>query len=439
MASQKIKQPSIFGRIGSGIGHGLAEQIPKEIERSRLASGLQNFAKNSANLSPMEQLAQVSSIPGVTPQMVQSFAELAKQQAQGQALNRGVGGKKSNEESPSAKTFPRPPPSEKGETPPPKSITTTEGVNASINPYIPKTYSQILDRAGELFNENRDLYKSDPNNAIQAAVQEDAQNQAINTAEQNKRNTQQNVQSRVQSELKTQADNAGVQIPDNVYSDIEDRAISDVNSGKLTELEAGKKYKKELDAISRQYKEVETLGTGKLLTKSASANKESLRSLRKDFKKRDDLENFVEVMVAKNGLSYPKASYLGFHVSDNKDLNNTIHKLKDINENYGKEVLKKGYPSPPPTQEDVDIATLGAALKIGKHITPNDSILSIAEELKSKGYNPRIWMDYADKNRDKLHLDPRQVRELGRPRDFEPTWNDLWMFYFSGLDKLMEQ
>lgn len=40
MAGQKIKQGNIFGRIGSGIGQGLAEHAPKEIERSRLASGL---------------------------------------------------------------------------------------------------------------------------------------------------------------------------------------------------------------------------------------------------------------------------------------------------------------------------------------------------------------------------------------------------------------
>jgi len=76
--AQKIKQGSIFGRIGTGIGKGLAAQLPEEIQRGRLASGLKNFEQEHQDLNPMQQLARISSIPGVTPQMIQSFSELAR-------------------------------------------------------------------------------------------------------------------------------------------------------------------------------------------------------------------------------------------------------------------------------------------------------------------------------------------------------------------------
>jgi len=79
---QIINDPTrghISGRIGAGIGRGLADQLPKEIERGRLSEGLSKIGKDK-NLSPFEQFAQLSSIPGITPQMIQSGSELLKQQ-----------------------------------------------------------------------------------------------------------------------------------------------------------------------------------------------------------------------------------------------------------------------------------------------------------------------------------------------------------------------
>jgi hypothetical protein len=89
--AQYIKNADLFGRIGSGIGQGLAEQFPKEMERGRLASGLKNFEQEHANLNPMQQLARLSAIPGITPQMIQSFSELAKHQNQGNAYRNSIG------------------------------------------------------------------------------------------------------------------------------------------------------------------------------------------------------------------------------------------------------------------------------------------------------------------------------------------------------------
>lgn len=78
----EIKQGNIFGRLGTGIGQGIAEQLPKEVARNRLASGLQQFEQESGNLSPMQSLARLASIPGALehPELVRQFGELARQQ-----------------------------------------------------------------------------------------------------------------------------------------------------------------------------------------------------------------------------------------------------------------------------------------------------------------------------------------------------------------------
>ena len=95
--AQYIKEANIFGRIGSGLGQGLAEQIPQEIERNRLTTGLRNFEQDAGGLSPIQQLSRLAAIPGITPQMLQSFSELAKQQNLGNAYKRagGQGGRES--------------------------------------------------------------------------------------------------------------------------------------------------------------------------------------------------------------------------------------------------------------------------------------------------------------------------------------------------------
>src|SRR5574337_526588 len=84
--SYEVKPGSILGRVGSGIGKGLAEQLPKEIERGRLAKGLEDLSQQQG-LTPFQQFARLASQPGVTPQMIQSGGELLKQQG----LREGIG------------------------------------------------------------------------------------------------------------------------------------------------------------------------------------------------------------------------------------------------------------------------------------------------------------------------------------------------------------
>ena len=66
--SFKVSQGSLAGRLGSGLGQGLAEQIPKEVDRYRLAQGLKNI-QQTKNASPIDQLSQLYR-SGASPEQI---------------------------------------------------------------------------------------------------------------------------------------------------------------------------------------------------------------------------------------------------------------------------------------------------------------------------------------------------------------------------------
>lgn len=423
--AQQIKQGDIFGRIGTGFGKGLAEQVPKEIERGRLASGLREL-EGQSDLTPFQQFARLSAIPGITPQMIQSGSELLRQQGIGRGLQKA--NERNQEPSPFQKY------QEQVTQPKSGSITTTTPVKATIQPYIPPTRDQILAKAGEIYETDRSLYPN-PQDAIPAAMQYFQQQEAINTALQNQRKGQQDVQSRVQAELKQAAQNAGInveggtQVPDTVYQEIENRAIDDVNNGIKTELEAAKFYKNELDKIAREYKALDTVGKFDYMIRDTKDIKRNLKDIRDEFKKRNDLENLADSYISKNGLSPAKAYYLAFDPSENKILNNALVKLPDIKQESWKV----------PNPEKSTKMTYQIAPEIAKAMGKEGSPLAIGEELAAKGYDRDAWFNYLSKNKKSLDLSERQARELQKPKNSYPTLNDFWLFNSIGLDKLMEQ
>ncbi len=430
--AQKIQQANIFGRLGSGIGQGLAEQLPKEIERTRLSKGLQDFEKESSGLSPLQQYARIAGIPGITPSMLQVLPDILKQQNARQSLIQGSEARKKSEMEPIIRKSKKAPAETEG-TP---SITTPSSLEATLNPYIPRSLEQLQQRAGELLKEQPGLYL-DPKDALQEDQQFQQQQQALES----KRGKQQDVQSRLEKELESQVGTLGARIPGNVFSEYQDKAInalkpkSEGGEG-LTEKQAAKKYGNELFNVAKDYQAISTLGDLKLITRSPSGNKSAIRSIVKSAKERGDQENIMNEIIANQKLSPSKASYLTYPVTDNKELSNSISSLQDITPKF---TVSRGFPEYPTLPENELLEkTRKASEKIAKNIKPTDSILSIAEELKSRGYDPKAFVDYVDQNRKKLNITERQARELNQPRDFTPTINDMWMFYFSGLDPIVE-
>ena len=422
----KYPGQGFWARAGDMAGKSLAEAIPKETSRLRLSEGLTDLANNKENLSPEQYLAKVASIPGAldNPQLIQSFGELARQRQKGEGLKKvGESNRNAfeNVKKSSEKSLPG------------KSITTTTPIEATTKPYIRRTNEENLARASELYDQNPQLYPN-PQDAISAAYQEDQQNAAINSDLQAQRRGEQDVQSKVEQELATQAKNLGVELPGNVLSDIQDKAIDDVRTGKRTEKEAAKFYGKELDGISRDYKALESVGNWKLLTASPEGNKKTLRSIRDGFKERGDLENYADSLVGINKLSPSKAAYLAYPVSDNKEVNNIIHGLPNITPKAS--MLEKGHVN----EKDREKRNFSTFEKLAPLLQKSEaSPLAIKEELNAKGYDGNGWLDYVTKHRKSLNLNERQGRELDKPRNNASSIDDIWMFTWSGLDKLLEQ
>jgi hypothetical protein len=94
MGIQIIPQSGFASSLGSGLGQGISEQIPKEVERLRLQSGLKGLGDMQGK-SLMEQMSALFSVPGMTPQIAQTLAPLLQErlaQRQGiDLLRRGDG------------------------------------------------------------------------------------------------------------------------------------------------------------------------------------------------------------------------------------------------------------------------------------------------------------------------------------------------------------
>jgi hypothetical protein len=421
----------LAGRIGENTGKMLAEQLPAAIQQGRLASGLKQFQNNAKNLSPLEQATELFSIPGITPQMVQTIPQILQQQNFGQAL--AERGKQQEPPNP----FPQRETSGEQKS---GGITTSTGVEATRKPFIPPTYDQILDEAGQEYTKNPQLYKNDPQNAINAVTQKYGLEKDRNEAFQRQRQNEQQIQNTIKESLKTQRESLGAKVPGNVYSDIEDKAINSVlpksEGGEgLTEQESAKKYGKELDKRSRDYEAIKSIGNFSALARSAKENRQEIRTLREDFKKENDLENFADTLIKEQQISPSVAYHEAYPISDIEELNKFVNKLPNIK---GKLTFSIGFPERGEPIVDPIAATKMISERLAKEMGKDGSPLSIAEELRIKGYDPDIWMEYVRKNRNKLDLSERQGRELSKPRNFINTLNDLWLFGLTGNDKAME-
>jgi hypothetical protein len=431
--SYSVSPGNIFGRIGTGIGKGLAETAPKEIERGRLTRGLQEFEKESGNLTPMQSLARLASIPGALdrPELVRQFGELARQQARSNALSNTINEENQQRKSPFIPKEQISQPSSSNEIP---SITTSRPVEETLENYIPKTYEQLIDRAGELFNKNPALYNNDANQAIEAANIEEQQRKSINEAYQTRKTNEEKIQDNIVNRLRKHSENLNIKIPENIYSEIENKAILATkpikNGGKgLTEQQAMKEYGKELDAISRDYQSINNIGSWGASLRKPSETLRTLSNLQQKFEKRNDTENFADTLGSTLQLS-PMIQYaIAEPVSREKNINNEISKLPELSKLVG---YRKGLSEIP--QSEVDDKTLKISKNLSDKMTKKTSPLAIAYELKKKGYNPEIFLDYLLKNRKKLNLSEQQGRQLDKPLNLTGTWNDWWLSSFSGLE-----
>lgn len=432
--AQKIKQGNIFGRIGSGVGKGLAEQIPKEIDRSRLASGLKDLAAKK-DLTPFERMAEFYSIPGAAdrPELIRSGTEFLKHQSMSNIFSgEGVGGGSANQNP--EKYIPKPEDFRQApEASPNKSLTTKEGVQSTIHPVIPPTYEKQVGEARDLMNKNPGL---DFPQALEAIQNKYNQQQKINAAEIAERDLRQDVQTKTENELKneiaTLVGGNNSKIPGDVLSKLQSDAIADVRDGKLSEKDAAKEYGKKALQIDKQYSDAYAIGDKSLIFKNPKQVANAINGLRKQFKSRNDQHNLAKTFISENGFSPAFAYSKAYDMADTPKLNAAIQELPKIGVNLGFiDTIGKAITGIPDTQKKQK--SLQVAKKLAPLLDKESSPLAVYEALDSKGYDPEVWISYLIDNQDQLNLTLNQVDELTKSKGaFQGMINDLWIKAFGG-------
>jgi len=402
-----------MAQLGAGLGKGLSEQIPKEVERYRLSQGLQDLSQ-SQNLTPEQYMAKAFAIPGMTPAMAEQFGQLARMRARGQNLG-GVG-----EEQQIPKQFPHPIQENPQQGNTPSSVTKSEDVLAIEKGYIPPTQDQKFKEAGKIYNENPARWGGDPERAINYIKEKYAALKDISQAHEKRHENLTNLQNTVKDNLSKYAKGLGVDIPSRSYSDIEENALEAVKNG-MTEEAAMRKYGKELDEISREFKSLDEIGTWGLIT-NPRQSKQSLNSIQKSAKKRgvSDIRNLAETIAKKQNVSYPTAYSFADPIKDHPETNSFIQKLPY---NLG--------PLLGLTQKNTEriLPKLADLIKKEK-VSP----MTAYHYLQEKNYDPLLLKDYLNKHRDKLELTPFQTDQLNKTVPLIPFLNDFWMSIFGGIE-----
>lgn len=462
MCAQYIKQGNIFGRIGSGIGKGLAEQVPKEIENYRLKTGLKELADKSdeGNLSPAQFLAQASGTYGITPQMIQSFGELSKIQNQGNAYRKGAGGSQrpgqqtqgmspesspqngqslrdiqfgnfqSNQGQPTIQPSQKIPPvgsvNNQQQTP---NIAPNENVpqisegntlnqqNLARFPWTPQqrqsTVADYIDQ-GFLPDQARQLQQDDESRDLATPGVHKERLKDIEEAKGKVRDT-------LKRHLETKLQKTG----DNVYKDVEGRMILNAERGMTRDLI--KSPKSDIDNVANDWSErlyntaiakdkMRALGktTGiENFIKGDSAEKK-LKEYQDIFKRSGNLEEFRNMLQGEDfGLSPQAASSIAYPPSQ---------KVNKFLSNY-RSSSGLQYHAPQKYQE-----ARKAALQLENDIGPDDSVLSIVRKLSDRDpyFDQQAFLDQISEDKDQLGLNERQRMELAEgERNILPNWADL--------------
>lgn len=439
--AQYISPGNIFGRIGSGIGKGLSEQLPEEIGRGRLSSGLKQFEQESSNLNPMQQLARLSSIPGITPQMIQSFSELAKHQNLRDAYSRQPiqgqskvarsspdfremefnQGKVQRENEPTQVN--RMSLKEERDLSSPGIIKESpldekqlaripwdrDKKNKRINSYIGMGF--LPDKAEQLAHEDEQVYLSEPDvYEKRYSKQKERMNEARSELD---REVKQLLQ--VDPEDKTGIFN---HITGEMKSNLEKSMERDLrlNPGMSIQDSSRKWGSKALDLAKAktQLNEMSsTKGIGDIFRGREPLNK--LKQYSKIFSETGNSEEYQNLLRSDMDMSPQGSASVAYPVSN--DFKDYISKIKSSSKVDPYENASK------------------VALEVANLISPEDSIQSIVAHIKEHDpfFDEKAFFDQLRTDQDNLSLNPRQKRELAQGAAGSTRyWGDVLIFPWIG-------
>jgi len=443
--AQKIKQASIWGRIGSGVGRGLAESLPKEMERGRLSEGLKRFETESQGLSPLQQYARAASIPGITNQMLSDIPRLAKLENTRNAYANlaGTGTSTNQIQQPDRyqdnqileNNQSRKPPAlpedqgrdriQKGyigeEGDPRESVRSAHPLRASITPRIPYSPTQMAEKVKKYQN-----LGFQPDQAIQLSEKEQSTYLATPGVEEQIESRQEKAKNQADSLLNEKI-KAKLQIPKD--SSGYDKLPGVVQEALKTELDNSlvKNPNKSLEQVTDELSQLAL----RLSESDSIVNKLQAKGIF-EAKGTDILDNLVSARVPyeKLGLTGKKLykndleSKFGFSPEKSSQIAFTRSpKMSSHIQSYKRPKKYQEMKSDAVKQADFVINNLGK----------QDSLLAILASYREKNpdFDSREFFNYLRNNSDSLNS--YQLDELGQGfNGIIPTWADFRYFPFTG-------
>ena len=459
--AQYIKNANIFGRIGSNIGKGLAEQIPEEVKRNRLNAGLQDLEKDSGGLNQQQYFTRALQVPHLIehPQAIQSLAELAKQQQIKNAYKRkGSSDAQSPYESknlpssanlenvkfgqrpgqierniPTEQTVQKQTiPSNLSREQEAKSNPPAASENPLDNKFVPpspwgqemdeQAINEAFDRGiATTFNEARDYAnrrKEMYENAPEAYRKQLAYKQSID------QKTDDLYDKQVQERLQKEGKQTYQDLPGDLQLDIKKVARNAVATGKMTPDQAAEYYsKKSLDLAKDKGRLNEIANRSledRLLPHKKEESIKNLQHLAKNFADLGADEYFYNLLKSDKvdesgtqegmGLSPGGAAIINYERTP---------KVKSL--------IQKTKISPKNSTEN----TREFANNLFNVMTPKDSFLAIARQMKQQdpNFDEYAFFDFLRENKDRYGSNKRLDREVSQGvSDFFPNWRDIGLF-----------
>lgn len=453
MVQELTTQPSIFGRLGKGLSRGLSETVPKEIEHQRLKSGLQSLANDydEGNLSQAQFLARAAGTYGATPQIIQSFGELAKQQNQANAYGRNqtygtqqpkasadlrkfqeenllqnatkqnISNQAQVENEKQTKNIATRPVNPKEKT---EEIVNENPLNPSAFTRLPWSPQQRNDRVRDYLNQGflvdqaKELASDDESRDL-------AEPGALQKRQEELTKKSEEARSEFRRQLETKLQKSG----EGVFKDVTGEMLVNMERGLERDLRSkpGSSFKEVANDWSRRALEVAKAKNGfdKLSSSTGSEaifkGDEILKQLNEYsdiFKKSGNSEEYYNLLQEKMRLSPKGAASVAYPRTKN---------VKDYIGKFKPSTIDEAFKR--------DQKARKTAIDLENVLTNEDSLLAIARDLKNKDefFDESSFFDQLSEDKDKISLNDQQRRELTeRKGDIIPSWGDIFILPWFG-------
>jgi hypothetical protein len=466
-SNYNVKQADIFGRLGQGIGEGAKEEFNKSFTAGRLGATLKTLGEQEG-LSPYQQFVGLASTPGVTPQMIQSGAELLKQQGLRRGYSQGRGSQQANmgggqqvgnpqgsyqlvgdnqmlgaqRQGGQLPEFLGNQRSRIEDRPIPQNATRAEETASDLGavrenplnekfvpagPYTQEMYENAIDDAF-----NRGIATTFPEAQAYAESQKQRYEEApekyraqLDYKEGIDKKVNALYDEKLSSLLQKPRNETVSDLSNEVQENIKKQARNAVAEGRMTPDQAAEFYAKKSLDLAKTKQSIKTIANRDWLDKINPQKKsdalKSLISKSKEFSDMGSSEDYYNQLQQDNvdgglGLSPSASAYIAYPPSKGvQDFLNNLSKFE-----FSGMGVEKASENVRKSMRDL--------LKV---MTPNDSFQGIIRRIKEKNpfFPERVALDFLKDNKEDLSLNPRLNREVDAPpADLFPNWGDLALF-----------